>query len=68
MTSRKKNPGGALQRTTGAQMKNASQRHSRPQNYTTCSDLQRRHLMRRCGIASLHGTTIADLFFGEDWK
>ena len=35
---------------------------------TPCTDLQRRYLMRRCGVRSRQASLIAALCFGEDRK
>jgi hypothetical protein len=68
MSSGMKCPGSARQRATGAKMERAMERHSQPQTYATCTDLQRRHVMRRLGVGSRQATLIAALHFGEDCK
>jgi hypothetical protein len=66
MSSGMKCPGSARQRATGAKMEHVRERHSHPQTYATCADLQRRHVMRRLRVGSRQATIIAALFFGED--
>jgi hypothetical protein len=66
MSSGMKCPGSARQRATGAKMEHAMERHSQPQTYATCADLQRRHVMRRLRIGSRQASLIAALHFGEE--
>jgi hypothetical protein len=68
MPSRMKRPGSALQRATGAKMECAMERHSQQQIYPSCADLQRSHVMRRCGIGSCQASHIAALCSGEDQR
>ena len=65
---RNKNPGSALQRATGAEREIELDRNSHQEIYATCTDLQRRHVMQRCGIGSRQAGLIASLVFREDGK
>jgi hypothetical protein len=66
MSSRNKCPGSARQRASGADWEIEMCHNSQSQTYATCADLQRRHLMRRCGVGSSQASLIAALCFGED--
>lgn len=68
MSIRNKHPGSAFQRATGAEKELQMAPNSQTQAYATCSELQRRHVMQRCGIARRHACLIAGLLFGEDSK
>lgn len=66
MSIRKKLPGSALQRATGAGSAIQLDRNSLHQQYATLGEFQRRHVVRRCGIGGRQASLIAALFFGED--
>ena len=68
MTHSYKCPDGALQRTTGAKREIEMDRNSHQEIYVTCTDLQRRHVMQRCGVGTRQAGLIASVVFGEDGK
>jgi hypothetical protein len=66
MSVRKKRPGGALQRTTGANVEERVQSNSSLALYATLAEKQSRHLRVRCGLSDDHARLVAALCFGED--
>ena len=68
MTGSKRNPGSALQRATGAKEEIEMDRNFQHESYINCTDLQRRHVMQRCGLGAHRAGLIAALFFGENGK
>ena len=60
-----RSPGSALARATGAEGGLEREHNSLSESYPNCLDLQRRHLMRRCGVGSRRASVIAALCFGE---
>ena len=65
MRAKTKSPGGALQRTTGAEEETAIRANFHSQIYATCGELQSRHLQKRCGLSPSRSRLIAGLCFGE---
>ena len=65
---RKGNPGSALPRATGAKREIEMDRNSHLEIYATCTDLQRRHVMQRCGLGAHRAGLIASFVFREDGK
>ena len=65
MTSRKKCPDRVLQHEAGAGIDSERGLSEVGTVYSSQSNLQSRHLMRRCGIARRQASVIASLFFGE---
>jgi len=68
MSTGNKCPGSARQRTTGADLETRMDRNFQSQIYATGSDLQTRHVHRRCGVTGSHARLIAALCFGEGGK
>ena len=65
MRPRTKCPDGALQRTTGANEETDMSIDFQHHLYATCSELESRHLQKRCGLSPRHSRLIAGLCFGE---
>ena len=65
MTRSKRNPGSALQRATGEEREIDLRDNFRSRAYASCSELQSRHLQKRCGLSQRQSLLIAALFFGE---
>ena len=68
MRSKTRNPGSALQRATGANVEIQTHPNFHTQIYASCSELQRRHVMQRCGVIPRQASLIAGLLFGEGYK
>lgn len=68
MTGSKRNPGSALRRTSGADGEIEMDRNSHNEIYATCTDLQRRYVMQRCGLGVHRAGLVASFVFGEDGK
>lgn len=66
MTGSRRNPGCALQRAAGAGKEIETDHNFQHNAYATCTELQSRHVMRRCGVGRRHATVIAGLFFEEE--
>ena len=63
---RKRYPDRALARAAGMESDYSSASNNRFQTYTSCRDLQTRHVARRCGLSRYQSHLVATLFFGED--
>jgi hypothetical protein len=65
MRARNKCPGRALQRTAGAKEEIQMSANFQPQIYATGTDLQTRHVRRRCELNARRAMLIAALHFGK---
>jgi hypothetical protein len=67
MTSKTRHSGNALLHETRPELLPTEQ-FTLSLGCAPCTDLQRRYLMRRCGVRSRQASLIAALCFGEDRK
>lgn len=66
MNLKRKRPGDALQRISGAEIESPMNKTSCPDTYATCRDLQTRFLRRRCGLDDRTAGLVAGFCFGEE--
>jgi hypothetical protein len=67
MTSKTRHIGTALLHVSRPELQ-PTERSNFSHGCAPCTDLQRRYLMRRCGVRSRQASLIAALCFGEDRK
>jgi hypothetical protein len=65
MSNRKRSPGSALQRTTGAEEEIQTDWNFQGEIYPTSSNLQIRHIRHRFGVSGRVARLVAALHFGE---